>query len=364
MLIAALHARSLARSARRGGHRTAVVDLYNDVDTRKYADRSCKVPGSAGGFNADALLAAADKLAPLPCGLVAGTGFEDQPALLARLAENRELIGNTVATVRRVKDPAAFFPLLDTLEIPHPEISSVLPQVPTGWLSKRIGGHGGTHIQSAGDAHATAPDRYFQRVAEGRNCSALFLADGESACLIGFSEQFTVCRGDSAYWYAGAINRVDLHPDVRGDIARKLDDLVAACRLVGLNSIDFIAAGDDYWILEVNPRPSATIDLYDDDIPGGLFDRHVRACRGELPVVVPMGKVRAHRVVYAPQALRLRPRFSFPDWCSDIPEAGDDFVGGAPVCMVHAAGATAMETRKLIEQRWSLIEQRLFERAA
>jgi predicted ATP-grasp superfamily ATP-dependent carboligase len=364
MLIAALHARSLARSAWRGGHRVAVVDLYNDLDTRTYADQSRDVAASAGGFVSEALLASADELAPAPCGLVAGTGFEDRPALLARLAKNRELIGNTPKTGRMVKDPATFFPLLDALRLPHPEISSVLPRDPTGWLSKQVGGHGGTHIQPASDSVASATARYFQRVVEGRSCSALFLADGQSARLIGFNEQFTAHCGDGAYWYAGAINRVDLHHSVRRDIACKLDGLVAACRLVGLNSIDFIAAGECYWVLEVNPRPSATLDLYDDDIPGGLFGWHMRACRGELPAIVPIGKVRAHRVVYAPQALRLHSRFSFPDWCSDIPEVGDDFMGGAPVCMVHAAGADATETKKLIDQRRSLIEQCLIERAA
>ena len=85
-----------------------------------------------------------------PIGLVYGAGFEDRPALLARLCRGRTLCGNTPETVARTKDPHTFFATLDALGIPHPEISLIAPRDPQGWLAKRIGGSGGAHVVPAG----------------------------------------------------------------------------------------------------------------------------------------------------------------------------------------------------------------------
>lgn len=364
LLIVSLHARSLAQSARRGGHAVSVADLYDDVDTRSFADQSKRMMQKNGGFDADKLIDEVNGFCPPPAGLVTGSGFENDPALLTLLAQGREFYGNTGEAVRRVKDPATFFPLLDKLSIPHPETLPVRPAMPQGWVMKRVGGHGGTHIQPADRAALPGADSYFQRVQEGSNCSVLFLANGKKARIVGFNEQFTTNQLGSPYWYAGAVNRAVMLQCVRCDIVRKLDSLVTVCDLVGLNSIDFITAGENYWVLEVNPRPTATMDLYDDDFPTGLFDWHLRACRGELPGNSPVGKVRAHGVVYAEHTLRLQPRYQFPAWCTDIPEPGSEFIPGAAVCMVHAEGSSTNEVKRLLEQRLSLMQRSLFRKAA
>lgn len=80
VLIVALSARSLALAAARAGYRAAVIDLFGDVDTRRLAERSVTVPGDLGqGFEAEALIEAARKLAPAKdeySGLVYGSGLE------------------------------------------------------------------------------------------------------------------------------------------------------------------------------------------------------------------------------------------------------------------------------------------------
>ena len=364
LLIVSLHARYLARSAWRAGRAVSVVDLFNDMDTRSFAAQSKKLTPMNGGFDADTLIDEIDRFCPLPNSLVVGAGFEDKPALLERLAQGRELFGNTPETIRRVKDPATFFPLLDALTIPHPETAFTPPLVPKGWLMKQAGGHGGTHIRVANGAAWPDANCYYQRIQKGSSCSALFLANGNKARVLGFNEQFVTGQFDCPYGYAGAINRAPMQQRVRADIVSKLDSLVSACNLVGLNSIDFITAGENYWVVEVNPRPSATMDLYDDDFPTGLLDWHLRACQGELPESSPVCMVRAHNVVYASHAFHLKPRFRFPEWCSDIPQPGSEFMPGAPVCLVHAEGSSPAEVKRLIEQRRSRVLHSLVERAA
>jgi predicted ATP-grasp superfamily ATP-dependent carboligase len=364
LLIVALHGRSLAQSARRGGHEAHVVDIYNDSDTRAYAARSVKAAQNDGVFDMQALPAVVREFCPPPMALLVGSGFEANPALLARLARGRALYGNSARTVSGLKDAASFFPLLDSLDIPHPEISLAPPARLQGWLAKEVGGHGGFHIHSAARSAGATALVYYQRLRPGRSCSALFLANGERARIVGFNEQFAVNLRGAPYCYAGAINRTPMLHGVRCEIARKLDRLVAASGLVGLNSLDFITAGEEYWVLEVNPRPSATLDLYDADFPTGLVDWHLRACLGQLPESSPVGKVRGHRVIYAPRGLRLNLRMRFPEWCSDVPDADNDFAPGMPVCTVHAEGDTAADVSRLLDQRRAGIEKSIFERAA
>jgi predicted ATP-grasp superfamily ATP-dependent carboligase len=358
LLIVALSGRALARSAQRGGYKALVLDLYNDLDTRSCAIQSRQVPGSDGDFDSAALLRIAGEVAPVDSGVVAGTGFEAAPALLGKLAAGRELCGNSPDTIARMKDPSIFFPLLDALNIPHPSVSFSPPANPQRWLTKKIGGSGGTHIHPATHAAASDAGRYYQRLVHGRSASVLFLANGSEARIIGRNEQFTAGVDGSAYRYAGAVNRIELPPTIETEIDSKVNALVRASGLVGLNGLDFILAGDAYQVLEVNPRPTATIDLHDADFPDGLFHLHLQACRGRLPARMPDSHtVRAHAVLYAREALTIPAWLRFPDWCSDLPAAGTQFARRTPVCTVHACGGSVSEVKRLLAHRRAIIER-------
>jgi uncharacterized protein len=344
ILIAAIAGRMLAASARRGGYEVAILDLFNDLDTRRIAPSSLKVPGHEQGlarFSRHALLEAASSLAPGDAysGLVYGSGFEDDTELLTELARGRRLYGNSAATIQSIKDPRQFFPLLKKRAIPHPEFSLHLPVDTTGWLAKKIGGSGGAHVITADRIEDVAGDHYYQRFIEGKNYSVSFLANRERALIVGFNEPWSIALGDWPYCYLGAINHVSLARTMVARIQRDLDAIVQATGLVGLNGLDFIIAGDDYFVIEVNPRPSGTLDLYDADCAQGLFHWHVRASDGELPErLFDRTVIRAHAVVYTMQALQLDRDVHWPDWCSDIPEPGSAFAPRMPVCMVHAQG--------------------------
>src|SRR5882724_5419057 len=167
-LAVALSARALAVAARRAGRRVVVADLFGDTDTRASAEASLVVDGDFDdGFDAAALLPAAERLAPAAspprCGLVYGSGLESRPDLLAQLAAGRRLFGNAPATVARTKDPRAFFALLDRLGLPYPAISYALPADPAGWLMKRIGGSAGGHVAPARAGAVPNGGCYFQR---------------------------------------------------------------------------------------------------------------------------------------------------------------------------------------------------------
>ncbi len=347
-LVVAHSARLLAQSAARAGHRVCALDLFNDADTGRFAVASEAVrsrPGDTPGFDREDLMWRAARLCPPSrcLGFVYGTGFEDDVETLKQLATGRELLGNPPELVARLKDPSHFFGLLDRLSIPHPPTQLARPGAPRGWLYKRRGASGGAHIvdASAVGAEAAAEEGYFQRRGAGRSLSLLFLADGRRAEVVGVSRQLTRRVGDRRYTYAGAVGPIDLPASVSGSLLDALQALVAHTGLVGCNSIDFLLTGSRPAVLEINPRPSATMDLYDDDLPKGLFDAHLQACRGRLPGISLRGRtrlVRGHAIVYAGARLRIASDAPFPAWCSDTPHPGATVAVDSPVCTVHARG--------------------------
>jgi predicted ATP-grasp superfamily ATP-dependent carboligase len=367
LLIVAASGRALAASACKGGQPVVVLDLYNDLDTRGLALASCSVAGRHGGFDARRLLAAAGELCPPErcAGLVYGSGFEARTRLLTTLARDRTLFGNTAETVAMLKDPIRFFALLDRLDIAHPDVSLEAPCDGTSWLMKRTGAAGGSHVRQAGKRHRASAHRYFQRFQPGRVLSALFAADGTRAQVLGFNEQWTAgVPWCAPFCYGGAVTCTDLPRRIAARIAQAVDRLVPWSGLVGINGVDFVLDGDLPVVLEVNPRPTATIELYDGDVEGGMVALHMRACRGERLLPFKLSRARAHAIVYAPTALRVPASIAWPAWCTDLPEAGSAIAAGAPVCSVHAEGNTAAEARRLVMARREQVQVSLREEAA
>jgi uncharacterized protein len=357
-LIVAVSGRALAQSAARGGYRPVVLDLFADRDTREVSAgwRRVAVPGV---FRLDpaAVLRAARTLAP-GAGLVYGSGFEGRTGLLDRLGRGRTVYGNTAATVALVRDPARFFPLLRLLGIRHPDVRFSSPERPSLWLVKGPGSAGGTRVQPAGSRTASTGD-YWQRLELGEARSVTFLADGRRARVLGYNRQWTAPRPGRPYLYGGAVGGLAPGVRVRREIEDALDELVRRTALVGLNGLDFILRGGRWLVLELNPRPTATFELYDPDYRRGLFDWHLRACRGELPVRAAAPRaVRAHAVVHAPRGGGAR-GVRFPRWCRDLPPAETRFAAGDPVCTVHASAQAVRGALALIRRRTRVIERAL-----
>src|SRR5215469_726889 len=106
VLIAAVSGRALAASARRGGYLPLVADFFGDQDTVEAAQGHVALCGEiARGFHERELMEALGRLASqhVPIGIVCGTGFEDRPQLIARLAHRWPLFGNSADIVAKIK---------------------------------------------------------------------------------------------------------------------------------------------------------------------------------------------------------------------------------------------------------------------
>ena len=359
-LIAAVTARALASSAAGGGFETVALDLFDDADLAAGVRRKVCAKGALRFKSSELLRAARELGKDFP--LVYGAGFEGNAQLLLKLALGRELCGNTAETLAQVNDPKVFFSRLTGLGIPHPEVSFKLPSPKEGWLAKKIGAAGGWHVHSA---LRPSSRHYFQRRVAGRSLSVLFLADGASARIIGFNETCTQQVARAPYCYAGAISHAELPDGAKDQLAKIVEDAVKMFRLVGLNGLDFMLCGKRILVLEINARPPATLELYDEDFAGGIFAAHVNACRGALPSgFVASDVVRGSAVVYASHPVVIPRGFRWPRYAADFPRSGSFIPRGSPICTVKAEGGNFTRVKREALARKDLIIETLQRKAA
>jgi predicted ATP-grasp superfamily ATP-dependent carboligase len=359
LAVAAVSARMLAEAAARDGYRVVALDLFGDADTRRVSERwySIGAPSSLQIDEARVLAALQDlvrRSGDVVIGWIPGSGFEGRPELLDAGAQLLPLIGTSADAVRCVRDPARFFDALAVHGIEHPAARFDAPADPEDWLLKDANGCGGWHIRPATAARAalsgtTSRSFYFQRAMRGVPMSATFIANGDQAVLVGINELIVRPFGARPYVYSGCIGPVE----VPADLARRIGDavrvLTAEFGLRGWCSLDFMRDGDAIGVLEVNPRPPASLSLY---ARPGLVDAQLRAClHAELPAPAAFAPrlIGGSEIVYARRPLTLdeigaQHLARRPD-VHDLPAAGAQFDVGDPICSLSAAGDSSEQIR-------------------
>ncbi|MGA7489011.1 MAG: ATP-grasp domain-containing protein [Xanthobacteraceae bacterium] len=358
VLIAAASGRALAASARRSGYTPLVADFFGDEDTLAAAGAHVRLPdGLTRGMCSDRIVAALEDLARVrkPAGIVCGTGFEDRPELLVAIARRWRLLGNGADVVVRTKDPRMLAELCGDCGIPHPALSLEPPADPAGWLRKRKGGAGGRHIRAAAHSDTAGEAFYFQRRVEGRPVSALVVADGRRALVLGFSAQWCSPTADHPFRYGGAVRPAALTRTAADAMIAAVQRLVPKLSLVGLNSADFLVDRGSIQLLEINPRPGATLDIFEphDD---SIFAMHIAACEGILPARAPsFEQAKASAIVYAERDVAVFPALDWPAWTADRSGVGTAVAKGDPLCTVLASAPSAPSARALAQRRAAMI---------
>ena len=353
ILIAAISGRALARAADGAGYVPLVVDFFADMDTQALVPALIQLQDLARGFRWGSLEAALEMLAAHapspPLGLVYGSGFEDRPDILAQISKRWPLLGNDPATVSAVNDPAHFFAALETHAIPHPETRLDRPADPRGWVVKRLGGAGGNHIAPAGRVRPSGKV-YYQALVPGRSVSALFAANGQDARVLGFSEQWSSPTHSKPWRFGGAVRPALLASQAAEVMTGAVVQLAAHFHLKGLNSADFMLDGEVPRLLEINPRPGGTLDIFTNDA-APLLAVHLDAVLHEtLPDrAIVIQDASASGIVFAPHALTIPHETVWPDWAADLPHPGERIDKERPICTVLARGRSADEARCLVD---------------
>jgi predicted ATP-grasp superfamily ATP-dependent carboligase len=338
VLVVAVSARMIAQLAVADGYEVTALDRFGDVDLRAIA------PGATAPSN--------DALAVLAAGIEAdavvyGGGLENRPDLVAQLSEGRELLGTPAELLAAVRDPWGIAAAARAAGAHAPETRSVDDLPGAGrdrgeWLRKpRHGGGGrGVHRWMGGRLRMT---EILQRHVDGLSCSAAAIADGRRATVLGITEQLH--RAPGFHW-TGNLTPPRLpdgeQAELEGTLRAVCDEVAARFGVRGAFGVDAIWDGRRAWLLEVNPRPPAALELFGP----GSFEAHVRASRGVgLPTAGSPPATRCAKVklvLFAPRDLRAPD----PGWwpaalVRDIPHARESIKRGDPVCTLVSAGDDA-----------------------
>ncbi|MEE9396702.1 MAG: ATP-grasp domain-containing protein [Methylococcales bacterium] len=368
LILVAQSARLLVKSAYRGGWSPWVVDFYGDLDTCRYSEKYKQVTHSKGNVLDNAIVEAITSITDGKEGvaLIFGSGFDGRPELIDFLSRHYALYGNGAQTIKNVKQPDSFFALLDRLQIPYPAIRFSKPMQKEGWLLKKGGSEGGRGVWPAGEVDPPHVKKcYYQRRLTGQVGSVLFLADGERHRTIGFNNQWTTAI-DSRYpfQFGGIANWIELTDEQRYRLDSYIAAIVHAITLKGLNSLDFIVDGDCCIILEINPRPSASMALYDEHFYDGLVDAHIRACQGDLQSQQCCFELRATSIIFARKSLTVPKVQEWPKWSADRPMEGTVIAAFQPLCSVSASGDRPHDVMRKLKLRGVEMEKQLYRQFA
>ena len=233
----------------------------------------------------------------------------------------------------------------------------------SGWLLKHPGSSGGSAVQHLAQWRSSGlpwpATAYAQRLLPGQPVSLSFIANGRRALVLGCNQQQVQALvgdgGSRPFGFAGVSGPVALPPAAAATLRRALAVLVAHFQLRGLGSLDALLDGQQVHLLELNPRPPASLQLYPGAAGHGVVAAHIQACQhGRLPAAPRAGQrghrspapVRGLRVVHTPAALQVTTTLSaqLARWpgAQDVPQPGTRLATGDPLCSLHCSAASAV----------------------
>ncbi len=380
LLILGASARAWAVSAARTGLRIEAADLFADRDLLAVASAVAIPAERYPGALAEAALG-------FPSGPWCYTGaLENHPGLVDAIAATRTLAGNGGDAIRRVRSPQLLAESLAEAGIGFPRTLDDPTAVPCDgtWLRKPRESGGGQGIAPwAGPVATPRPpaspsDHVWQERCTGLPVAGVFVVTSRGARLVGASRQLIGVGAWHAnpYAYCGSID-VDPQtlPDDLGHQWDRIGSLLAGpFALRGAVGVDAIVTpSGQLVVIEINPRPTASIELIDRRTGGCLAGDHLAACgivtgrcspapsggrwaKGILRVALPI----AIDDRLCDRLDRFNAAWSGADgWpaIADLPRSGTVVPSGAPCISLFAVADTGRQARRLLDDRMGIVSE-------
>ena len=374
LVVIGASARWFAASARRAGWAPYVADLFDDVDLRTAAAATCCVRECAEGYP-HGLVSACRGFPAAPFCYVGAV--ENHPEIIRAVAADRPLFGSPPGAVAAVRDPWALRRLADAAGFAAPDCRPDPLGLPLDgtYLRKPLAGAGGRGIVPWDAAPpATSVASFWQQRIAGDSWSAAYVISADGGRLLGASRQLTGepwCHA-RPFAYCGSVHvPLDRVPPPLARRLAAVAPLLAAAGLRGAVGIDLVVDPEGVaWMIEVNPRPTASMELIELATGESLAAAHVAACGGPAAASPPRPPTTlrarwAKAVLFAPCDLELDAAWPTrlaavqAAWndrsglagIADVPRAGGRIPAGGPVCTLLAAAPTAAAALALLRKR-------------
>ena len=367
LLVIGASVRAAAGSLRRVGLHPVAFDLYGDRDLVAIATSTRIPPAAYPGGIADLV----GSLPPTPW--IYTGGLENQPTVVAALSRRFRLLGNGPEILRRVKDPFELAAVLARAGGRTPAVERTATHLPTDgtWLRKPFASGGGAGIERYHGQEAADPGRvFYQKWVAGPSFSATFVRDDATTRLAGVTRQYLGQAGNR-FAYRGSLGPWPCAVGVAEQIQALGQNLGAAFGLVGLFGVDLIIQGDHVWVIEVNPRYTASVEVLERASGISIMADHLQVCGGPAPgrTITPANPAPPRFVAKAILAARTAGRLTMPiptvlpagDFpeVADIPQVGTQFEPGHPILTVFGSGATVPRCQRDLARRLRLWRARI-----
>jgi predicted ATP-grasp superfamily ATP-dependent carboligase len=342
VLIVGISTRAMAQSAIKAGYDVVSLDFFGDSDQ----PAGVKVHSLVRDFHKKPSLQELARCAHIlekdVDAVLVESGLENEPSL-QRVGGDCERWFNTRAAVRGARDLRKLQNVLAGSRIKIPDIITQGESVPAEehWLVKDSRHSGGVGVRDWDGKKRLGTHALLERFIPGQLASACFVANGKQASLLGLTIQYAGVPELNARAYAWCGNVAPfIDPELEAAMLQAAELLTRSFGLAGVNGIDFILHNDDVYLLEVNPRIPASVELFERWLGVNAFDLHVQGCRGELPPLPnsacgtgAWGKA----ILYAKKTVIVS---DSSDWVDrgivDIPHCGEAIPAGAPICTLMA----------------------------
>ena len=346
------------------------LDYFGDYDLQGLCENYSLKRTFCRPFTASNLFSASQYLSFQA--VIYTSNLENYPSLLKKFQRKSILLGNSPETLSRIRNPGIFFPFLERTGIPYPKtyfkdqkgkIKQSDPEfLQSMFLQKPIRSGGGFGITQIRVSEKKAR-QLIQEYIPGLPCSALFLANGQDSVLIGLTEQLIGLEefGSRGFRYCGNILgkvwREAEGSHLLGELAEITTLLTREFKLRGANGIDFILKDGVPYLLEVNPRYTAAMELIEKAYHLPIVEAHLNSLEGYLPafnLTIHLEKgYWGKAILFAEKNLKVPPiqRDWFERGIRDIPREGEFIYKGEPVCTLFACGPTREACyRQLVEK--------------
>lgn len=379
LVVVAASARALAECLRRaglplGGAPLLAVDAFGDDDLMAAVDGWQALP-LADLRQPERVMAAVTAVLQRggagPAGpgadILLGGGLDAAHAVIEALAGTYRLLNAPPPAWRAARDPLLFA----RLGIAAPETRLTPPDDGRGWLRKQTGGSAGLGVMAATDLPrrgavlgcapespetAAHVDAFWQRRIAGTPVSLLFCAHAGGILAVGVNRQWCSPVAAQPFAFGGVASAFEPGPRASDALLEAAARVTQATGLRGLASLDALLDRQGRCLaLELNPRPTASVELYDRAAPG-LLGLHRAAVLGEpLPDWRPASGSRALALLRAPLALQTGPRpHAAADW-----RQGAVVAAGAPLCTLQVAAPDTQTAMRRVRAAAARLRRRL-----
>ncbi|MFK7794208.1 MAG: ATP-grasp domain-containing protein [Gammaproteobacteria bacterium] len=357
LIIISHSARALSESASRAGWNVISVDGFADTDTLESCSECWCLPLNAGEFVRSQLETCLTKLKQRypQAKVILGAGVENLASNIEQFP-SWQLCANSSKTTSQLKDPHIFFEALRKLQVEYPSVQYGTTKPESGnWLYKLSDSCGGMGVSRE---YIDNPQGYWQQKIPGVAVSALCISDGQDVFCLGVNQQYSISSfGAYPYVYLGALANAEISPVIKEKTATYTDKIINHFKLKGVFSVDMVLVDQreqqGLYVLEVNPRISASFELYERINPGlNLVDAHIRVCEGErLSEIQLSNSQSAYLIVYAKNDCLISDQLVWPPWVKDKPEGLRQISQHEPICSVYADAGETDDSLYLLLQR-------------